>query len=63
MSLDTLRQPKPTLVTIESADLIDAVIWLRELVSFCGRKGDSVEQIQGKDSVLSFRIFPRAVND
>lgn len=61
--LDTRRQPKPVFVTLESDDPIDAVTWLRDFVSFASRKGDSVEQITGKGNVLSFRIFPRAVND
>ncbi len=57
------RQPQPVIVTLQG-ERPDTTYWGNILKSRCGFKGDATEWISSNaDGSLSFKIYPRAVND
>lgn len=56
------RQPLPVIVTVEG-DKRDATFWANLLKARAEYKGDLVDWWAATEGSMSFKIYPRAVND
>jgi hypothetical protein len=56
------RQPKPVTVTV-AGEHPDTTYWANILKARAEFKGDDTNWITSSGDSLSFRIYPRAVND